>query len=342
MAIFRYVQTAFWQDSFVLELTPEEKYFYLYLMTNQRTSQCGIFEISKRIMEIETGYSRETIDKLLKRFIGYGKILYCEETREIIILNWFKYNFINSKNTILCINKELKAVKNMEFIKRLYDLCIHMRIKVEDIFRNVVLDEENNKEENNKIEAYLQVGEHNSVLQEEVYGNYSVDNSSTMPCSEESDNNIDIAYDNASKEVNILSYSYDAKSYENKVGLQGAIKPLGEKEKESKKEKELKKESLNRVLLEFNKNMRQATVNDLDKLCFFKKDFEEEVIIHAIKEANKRKASHPAYIWAILKTWKETGLFTIEKLKAQKGSKKDENTNSHPRCNAAAYRYVEV
>ena len=32
MAKYRQLYTEFWSDSFVLELTPEEKYFYLYLM----------------------------------------------------------------------------------------------------------------------------------------------------------------------------------------------------------------------------------------------------------------------------------------------------------------------
>lgn len=52
-------------------------------MNNSKTSQCGIYELPKRIIETETGYNRETVDKLLNRFIDYKKIVYCEETREV-------------------------------------------------------------------------------------------------------------------------------------------------------------------------------------------------------------------------------------------------------------------
>ena len=69
MAVFRKLNTSFWQDPLVLDLTPEEKYFYLYLMTNTKTNQCGIYEIPKKVMEMETGYNSETIDKLIKRFV---------------------------------------------------------------------------------------------------------------------------------------------------------------------------------------------------------------------------------------------------------------------------------
>ena len=63
MAVYRQIQVSFWQDTFVLDLTPEEKYFYLYLMTNSKTRQCGVYEVSRRVMELETGYNRETVEK---------------------------------------------------------------------------------------------------------------------------------------------------------------------------------------------------------------------------------------------------------------------------------------
>ena len=64
MAKYRQLYTEFWSDSFILDLTPEEKYFYLYLMTNTKTTQTGIYEISKRTIETDTGYNRETVEKL--------------------------------------------------------------------------------------------------------------------------------------------------------------------------------------------------------------------------------------------------------------------------------------
>ena len=116
MAKYRQVHTTFWDDSFVLDLTPEEKYFYLYLMTNGKTTQCGIYELPYRVIEMHTGYNRETVGKLLDRFIEYGKIAYNEGTKEIMALNWAKYNFINSPKVKKCIEKELAAVKFKPFV----------------------------------------------------------------------------------------------------------------------------------------------------------------------------------------------------------------------------------
>jgi len=87
MAKYRAIQVDFWEDGFVLDLTPEEKYFYLYLLSNSRTTQCGCYELPYKVVEMQTGYNRETVQKLLKRFEDYGKTSYNEETKEILIKN---------------------------------------------------------------------------------------------------------------------------------------------------------------------------------------------------------------------------------------------------------------
>lgn len=121
MAKYRQVHTTFWDDAFVLDLTPEEKYFYLYLMTNNKTTQCGIYELPKRVIEMHTGYNRETVDKLLQRFVDYEKIIYNDKTKEIMMRNWAKYNFINSPKVKVCIEKELETVKFQGFIDEYLD-----------------------------------------------------------------------------------------------------------------------------------------------------------------------------------------------------------------------------
>lgn len=168
MAKYRQVHTSFWHDGFVLDLTPEEKYFYVYLMTNSKTSQCGIYELPFRIIETDTGYNRDTVEKLIERFTEYGKILYSHKTKEIMILNWMKYNFINSKNTISCINKELHGVKNTRFLDKLLAICNEFKYPLDDIFKGLIrgldtpcrdLGEEEEREEEREEEKEEEVEE---------------------------------------------------------------------------------------------------------------------------------------------------------------------------------------
>ena len=120
MATYRQVRIAFWMDEFVFQLTPEEKYFYLYLLTNSQTKQCGIYHLPVQLIILETGYNQETAEKLLKRFCDYGKIIYNTRTKELAILNWPKYNPMTSPKVRVCVEKELKEVKDKSLIEALY------------------------------------------------------------------------------------------------------------------------------------------------------------------------------------------------------------------------------
>ncbi|MEK5148799.1 DnaD domain protein [Psychrobacillus sp. FSL K6-4615] len=145
MAKYRQVHTTFWDDGFVLDLTPEEKYFYLYLMTNGNTTQCGIYELPYRVIEMHTGYNRETVLKLLQRFVEYKKITYNEATKEIMIHNWSRYNYINSPKVKKCIEKELESVKYKTFVKEYADSLIRYGYGIEGL--SIDLGEEEEQEE---------------------------------------------------------------------------------------------------------------------------------------------------------------------------------------------------
>jgi hypothetical protein len=120
MAIFRKVHTSFWSDSFVSELDTDHKLFYIYLMTNERTRQCGVYEITKRQISFDLGYSIDRVSKLLTYFIKMGKIRFNEKTNELAIGNWLKYNSSTSPKVKSCIDKEFSLVKDtvlIEYVK---------------------------------------------------------------------------------------------------------------------------------------------------------------------------------------------------------------------------------
>lgn len=123
MAIFRKIHTSFWSDPFIQDLDNDHRLFYLYLLTNEKTKQCGIYEISKKQMAFELGYSIDRVSKLLAYFIKTGKILYSESTKEIALKNWMKYNGSTSPKVVSCINSELKQVKDrvlIEYVNGIY------------------------------------------------------------------------------------------------------------------------------------------------------------------------------------------------------------------------------
>lgn len=117
MAIYRQVRQSFWTDTKVVDdFTPEDRYFYLYLMTNPHTNLCGCYELSFKSAADETGYSRETVERLICRLTDVHNVIrYSKETKELLIVKWGEYNWTSSPKFCKPLKEEIESVKNAEF-----------------------------------------------------------------------------------------------------------------------------------------------------------------------------------------------------------------------------------
>lgn len=122
MAIYRNIHLSFWTDNKVADdFTPEDKFFYMYLLTNPQTNLCGCYEISYNQVMQHTGYNKETILRLLKRFDKHHNVIkFNEETREVLILHWYKYNWSKSEKTLAGVSNVAKFIKSQEFKEYVY------------------------------------------------------------------------------------------------------------------------------------------------------------------------------------------------------------------------------
>lgn len=123
MSIKRIVDTAFWEDSKVIDkYSVEDKYFLLYLMTNPHTTQVGIYKLPKRLISFETGYTVESVSAILDRFeIKHGNIAYNQDTQEIAVLNSLKYSIVKGGKPVSdLLEKELAKVEDDELILKVY------------------------------------------------------------------------------------------------------------------------------------------------------------------------------------------------------------------------------
>lgn len=191
MALFRHIRTEFWRDAKVLEeMTPEDKLFFLYMLTNGNTTQIGIYKIPKKQMAFELGYSVESINTLIDRFENHYKIIkYNPETRELAIKMWGKYNLVKGGKPIIdCVKKEVKEVKDKSLLAYVAQYINKEEIKKE--FEKIINDtyndsldsistiggqkekenkKENKKEKENEYETkYSPVGKFKKLYEENV------------------------------------------------------------------------------------------------------------------------------------------------------------------------------
>ena len=112
MEVFTRIERGYWQDDFILELTPEQKFFYLYLMSNSKVNTLGAYVFPMTMSTLELGYNRDTVKKLLDHFVEAGKIMYDETTNEVFLLNWPKRNWNKKTATLRALKKDFGALKS--------------------------------------------------------------------------------------------------------------------------------------------------------------------------------------------------------------------------------------
>lgn len=157
--ITRTVSTSFWEDDKVVNMfSPEDKYFYLYLLTNPHTTQLGVYRLVPKIAAFETGYSVEAIIVLLDRFESkYDMIKYSKETCEVAIKNYLKHSIIKGGKPVMdCLLKEEKEVKDRSLLKYIYNNLSNnnnLNITVEEYIKH--LNDINNNDNDNDNERIV-------------------------------------------------------------------------------------------------------------------------------------------------------------------------------------------
>ena len=289
MAKYRQLYTEFWSDSFVLELTPEEKYFYLYLISNSKTTQCGIYEISKRTIETDTGYNRETVEKLIHIFCDYKKILYCDDTRELMVINWIKYNVPNNLNAIKCVNKEIGKIKHKAFVEILLKKCQSAELDVEKIFGNFITKGTAEKSDTSFPLEKVDIEEFSEFELNTSYSRGLVGPYKPLPSNKEEVINKKQELKNKKEEEEVTRY---------------------------KNNSSVDAEGLKNVIKIFEENVHAITPIEFENILDFKKLVSDEVIIMAIEEAVFYNVKTMKYISKILSSWVNNGIKTTDEVKA--------------------------
>lgn len=117
----RLIDTELWNNEEIIEnFTAEDKYFWLYLLTSPHNNICGVFKNSPTLIARDMGLHKDTIVNLLYRFEKVHNLIFADkETNEILILNWYKWNWTKSPKILTMIEKELNSLKSVKLVELL-------------------------------------------------------------------------------------------------------------------------------------------------------------------------------------------------------------------------------
>ena len=129
MSSQRYIDTSFWDDSWVQELDPSEKLLYIYLLTNPLTNIAGVMELTVKRIAFDTGFSNDTINHILEKFEAAGKVF--KYNNYIIIRNFPKHQQIENEKILKGITAILCKLPD-EVLRYLED--IHYELNIREAF----------------------------------------------------------------------------------------------------------------------------------------------------------------------------------------------------------------
>ena len=86
----RYISTSFWDDPWVVSLSPDERYLYLYFLTNTLTNIAGIYQISLDRICFDSKFDAEKVKNIICKFENDGKAYFFNNSY-IILPKWPKH-----------------------------------------------------------------------------------------------------------------------------------------------------------------------------------------------------------------------------------------------------------
>ena len=108
MADYRQIHTLIWKDDWFVELTPNEKLLFIYLFSNSNSNLGGLYKISLKVMEFETGLSKEVIELTLQKFELSQRIVYRDGI--IWVVHMSRYHSHDSPKVQIKIRNDLDLI----------------------------------------------------------------------------------------------------------------------------------------------------------------------------------------------------------------------------------------
>lgn len=138
--IKRIVDTGFWSDEKVLDFSPEDKYFMLFLLTNEYTTQLGVYYLPIKKAAFDLGYSEDTVRVLLDRFENkYSMLKYSVATGEVALKNYLVYSVVSGGKPLYdCLVKEADIVKDIGLLDYVYTNLLTKDVKNDTVSKFII------------------------------------------------------------------------------------------------------------------------------------------------------------------------------------------------------------
>ena len=102
------IYTKFWYDNYVSSLNAKEKLLFIYLISNEKVTICGIYEMPDKYILLDTGIRLKELNTIKQKFMDDGKFAFIDGW--IKIMNFDSYNSFSGEKNDTAKEKELALI----------------------------------------------------------------------------------------------------------------------------------------------------------------------------------------------------------------------------------------
>lgn len=160
--MYRTIDSRFWNDPKVRSLSRDERYLFLYLITNPHVHLAGIYYLPEPLALHETGLSRTGYRKGINTLSREYLVFYDEENQVIFVKNMLRYqgggknHWKAAINQLACVHNSClinNLLEEYPEIKSLFEIAYRKGIKGVSGFFSQEKEKDKEKEKDSKTRA---------------------------------------------------------------------------------------------------------------------------------------------------------------------------------------------
>jgi hypothetical protein len=116
------IESRFWNDEKMRNVSPEARYLMLYLLTSPHRNILGFYFLPEPYACFDLGWTPEQFKKRLHELLEKGLVKYDENSHVILIMNFLKHNPLENHNQVKSAIQRLNEIPRTPLLRDLYEV----------------------------------------------------------------------------------------------------------------------------------------------------------------------------------------------------------------------------
>ncbi len=118
------IDSRFWSDEKIAQMSVDAKYLMLYLLTTPHRNLFGCYKLPKAYALEDTGIPEKRFSAAWKEIIKSGMIAYDEKTKTVLVSNFLKYNPIDGPKQVTGAISKLDDIPRTHLLSNVANVLI--------------------------------------------------------------------------------------------------------------------------------------------------------------------------------------------------------------------------